>query len=216
MRLYPLTYPGVLVLVLPVLFIAYYMLVQRFISSAPKRNVVRRSLPRILLLVCLAGVALTALLVSAANPANGRGPSVAFASVAPASPANDGAEVLRKLEADFMHATLKHGSQGYLSYYADDAVEVPNGALILQGKVNIAKTMGFLDDKDNQLTWAPVGADISASGDLGYTYGTYEFHTKDKDGKQVVAHGKYTSIWKKQKDGSWKIALDMGNGNGPE
>jgi ketosteroid isomerase-like protein len=126
------------------------------------------------------------------------------------------ADGLRRLEAGFMHATSKRGSQGYLSYYADDAVEVPNGASILQGKVNIAKTMGFLDDKDNQLTWEPVGADISASGDLGYTYGTYEFRTKDKDGKPVVAHGKYTSIWKKQKDGSWKIALDMGNGSGPE
>jgi ketosteroid isomerase-like protein len=216
MKLYLLMYPWVLILVLPVLFIAYYVVVRLSISSAPKSNVILGALPKILLLVCLAGVALTALLVSAANPANRRGPSVAFASVAPASPANDSAEVLRKLEADFMHATLKHGSQGYLSYYADDAVEVPNGALILQGKVNIAKTMGFLDDKDNQLTWVPVGADISGSGDLGYTYGTYEFHTKDKDGNPVVAHGKYTSIWKKQKDGSWKIALDMGNGNGPE
>jgi ketosteroid isomerase-like protein len=27
----------------------------------------------------------------------------------------------------------------------------------------------------------------------------------------VVEHGKYTSIWKKQKDGSWKVVLDMGN-----
>jgi ketosteroid isomerase-like protein len=93
------------------------------------------------------------------------------------------------------------------------AVEVPNGAPIIQGKVNIAKTMGFLDDKNNQLTWTPVGADISASGDLGYTYGTYEFRSRDKDGKPVVDHGKYTSIWKKQKDGSWKVVLDMGNGS---
>jgi ketosteroid isomerase-like protein len=77
--------------------------------------------------------------------------------------------------------------------------------------VNIAKTMGFLDQKDNHLTWTPVGADISASGDLGYTYGTFEFRSKDKDGKPIIEHGKYTSIWKKQKDGSWKVALDMGN-----
>jgi ketosteroid isomerase-like protein len=121
------------------------------------------------------------------------------------------ADTLRQLEAEFMKAAAEHGSQGYLSYYADDAVEVPNGAPIIQGKVNIAKGMGFLDQKDNHLTWAPVGADISASGDLGYTYGTFEFRSKDKDGKTVVDHGKYTSIWKKQKDGSWKVVLDMGN-----
>lgn len=41
--------------------------------------------------------------------------------------------------------------------------------------------------------------------------GTFEFRSKDKDGKAVVDHGKYTSIWKKQKDGSWKVVLDMGN-----
>jgi ketosteroid isomerase-like protein len=121
------------------------------------------------------------------------------------------ADTLRQLEGEFMKAAAEHGSQGYLSYYADDAVEVPNGAPLIQGKVNIAKTMGFLDDKNNHLTWTPVGADMSASGDLGYTYGTYEFSSKDKDGKTVVDHGKYTSIWKKQGQGSWKVVLDMGN-----
>jgi ketosteroid isomerase-like protein len=110
-----------------------------------------------------------------------------------------------------MKAAAEKGSAGYMSYYADDAVEVPNGGPLIQDKVNIAKGMGFLDDKNNSLTWAPVGADISASGDLGYTYGTFEFRSKDKDGKVVVDHGKYTSIWKKQKDRSWKVVLDMGN-----
>ena len=129
---------------------------------------------------------------------------------AAASP-KDTADTLRQLEADFMKAATERGSQGYLSYYADDAVEVPNGAPLIEGKANIAKTIGFLDQKDNHLTWTPVGADISSSGDLGYTYGTYEFRSKDKDGKPVVDHGKYTSIWKKQKDGSWKVVLDMGN-----
>ena len=123
------------------------------------------------------------------------------------------ADTLRQLEADFMKAAAERGSEGYMSYYAEDAVEVPNGEDAIQGKANIAKTMGFLDDKKNQLVWTPVGADISASGDLGYTWGTYEFRSKDKDkdGKPTVEHGKYTSIWKKQGDGNWKVVLDMGN-----
>ena len=131
------------------------------------------------------------------------------------SPVKATPEMLKQLEGEFMRAAGEKGSQGYMSYYADDAVEVPNGATILAGKANIAKTMGFLDQKDNRLTWTPVGADISTAGDLGYTYGNYEFRTKDKDGKPVVDHGHYTSIWKKQKDGSWKVVLDMGN-TGPE
>jgi len=121
------------------------------------------------------------------------------------------AETLKQLEAEFMQAALDKGSEGYMSYYADNAVEVPNGSPLIAGKINIAKGMGFLDDKNNRLIWTPVGADISSSGDLGYTYGTYEFHSKDKVGKPAVDYGKYTSIWKHQKDGSWKVVLDMGN-----
>ena len=120
-------------------------------------------------------------------------------------------ETLKQLEGEFMKAAAEKGSQGYLSYYADDAVEVPNGGPIIEGKVNIAPGMAFLDDKNNHLTWTPVGGDISAAGDLGFTYGTFEFRSKDKEGKPAVDYGKYTSIWKLQKDGSWKVVLDMGN-----
>lgn len=123
-------------------------------------------------------------------------------------------ETLKHLEGEFMKAAAEKGAQGYMSYYADDAVELPNGAPLIQGKTEIAKTMGFLDDKKSSLTWMPIGGDISSGGDLGYTYGSYEFRSKDKEGKEHVEHGKYTSIWKLQKDGSWKVVLDMGN-SGP-
>jgi ketosteroid isomerase-like protein len=120
-------------------------------------------------------------------------------------------ETLKQLEAEFMKAAAEKGSKGYLSYYADDAVELPNGAPAIEGKVNIAPGMNFLDDKNNRLTWTPTGGDVSSSGDLGYTYGTFEFRSNDQDGKPRVEHGKYISIWKLQKDGSWKVVLDMGN-----
>jgi ketosteroid isomerase-like protein len=61
------------------------------------------------------------------------------------------------------------------------------------------------------LTWTPIKAEMAASGDLGYTYGTYVYTAKNKEGKVVVNYGKYTSIWKKQKDGRWKVMVDMGN-----
>src|ERR1700675_2822452 len=132
------------------------------------------------------------------------GPALPAAPKAPA-------DTLKQLEAEFMKAAADNGSRGYMSYYADDSVEVPNGAALIQGKNNIAKGMALLDDKNNRLIWTPVGADISSSGDLGYTYGNYEFHSKNKEGKDTIEYGKHTSIWKRQKDGSWKVVLDMGN-----
>ena len=51
---------------------------------------------------------------------------------------------------------------------------------------------------------------MASSGDLGYTYGNFVFKSKNKDGP-TVHYGKYMSVWRKQKDGSWKVVVDMGN-----
>ncbi len=43
-------------------------------------------------------------------------------------------DTLKQLEGEFMKAALERGSKGYMSYYAEDAVEVPNGAPAHFGK----------------------------------------------------------------------------------
>ena len=121
------------------------------------------------------------------------------------------ADKIRALEHAMMVAGQEKGSAGFLSFYSDEAVELPDGENILQGKAAIARTMSFLDNKNNRLTWAPLHVDVAASGDLAYTYGTYEFHSVGKDGKPAVEYGKYATIWKKQKSGEWKVVLDTGN-----
>jgi ketosteroid isomerase-like protein len=195
----------------PLIIVVYYLGIQRSVNS-PRRNGKLVAALKVLVLVCLGGIATAAIIHAAANPASNAGPPVSIAYVADApEPKKDSPDTLKQLEGEFMKAAADKGSAGYMSYYADDAVEVSNNSPLIEGKVNIAKDMGFLDDKNNQLIWTPVGADISGSSDLGYTYGTYEFHSKNKDGKLAIEYGKYTSIWKKQKDGSWKVVLDMGN-----
>jgi ketosteroid isomerase-like protein len=206
-----LSFPPLLVYVI-LAGAACYLGTRRSVTNTLRSNTPLVVVLKVSVLVSLTCIAVIALFASAAKPAyRGASPPLSFTYFAAAQPANDDAATLRKLEGEFMKAAAEEGSAGYMSYYADDAVEVPNGGPLIQGKVNIAKGMGFLDDKNNSLTWVPVGADISAAGDLGYTYGTFEFRSKDKDGKVVVDHGKYTSIWKKQKDHSWKVVLDMGN-----
>jgi ketosteroid isomerase-like protein len=120
-------------------------------------------------------------------------------------------DTLRALEGAMLHITTEKGADGYMSFYAEDAVELPNGAPMLLGKGSIAKTMTFLNDKNNSLIWSPVHADVSESGDMGYTFGYFVFRSIGKDGKPSLEYGKYTTIWKKQKDGRWRVVLDMGN-----
>ncbi len=119
---------------------------------------------------------------------------------------------LIKLEADFNQATAEKGLDGFMSYFADDGVSVQNGGGIVTGKAAIRESLSPWG-QDLSLTWKPVKAEMAASGDLGYTFGNYVLKTKGKDGKMATQYGKYATVWKKQKDGSWKVAMDMGNGS---
>jgi quercetin dioxygenase-like cupin family protein len=56
------------------------------------------------------------------------------------------------------------------------------------------------------LQWTPGKGDVSASGDLGYTAGTYA-STMGGASEQ----GKYVTVWKKQSDGKWKVSDDIFN-----
>lgn len=119
-----------------------------------------------------------------------------------------GSDLLFQLEADFAHAVAEHGQAAFVAYFAEDGVELDNGGGIVT-KEDMRKEPAWPDG--TLLTWTPVKADMAASGDLGYTYGTYVFKSKNKEGKIVSSYGKYMSVWKKQKDGSWKVVVDMGN-----
>jgi ketosteroid isomerase-like protein len=133
---------------------------------------------------------------------------IATLSFAAKQKSGKGSDLLFQLEAHFTADVARHGHDAFLTYFAEDGVEVVDG--------------GGFDTKDamrkqppwpegTSLTWTPVKAEMAASGDLGYTYGNYIYAAKNKDGKLVANYGKYTSIWKKQKDGQWKVVVDMGN-----
>jgi len=62
------------------------------------------------------------------------------------------------------------------------------------------------------LSWQPIFAAVSRAGDLGYTTGPWQYKNDIKDAKPA-AFGNFMTVWKKQADGSWKFALDLGISN---
>lgn len=58
------------------------------------------------------------------------------------------------------------------------------------------------------LDWQPITADVSASGDFGWTTGPFEL--RDDLGQRPTQHGLYFSVWKRQADGAWKVLADLG------
>jgi ketosteroid isomerase-like protein len=129
-------------------------------------------------------------------------------SVATKQKSAKGTDLLFQLEADFAADVAKNGHDAFITHFAEDGVEVVDGGGF-NTKDDMRKQAAW--PEGTSLTWTPIKADMAASGDLGYTYGNYVYTAKNKDGKLVSNYGKYTSIWKRQKDGQWKVVVDMGN-----
>lgn len=60
-----------------------------------------------------------------------------------------------------------------------------------------------------ELLWEPIFGEVSAAGDLGYNAGPSIFTDKTAE-KPTPSYGFFFSVWKKQTDGTWKVALDLG------
>ena len=63
------------------------------------------------------------------------------------------------------------------------------------------------------LTWSPSAGDVD--GDLGYTVGAYHIELQGANENPLAIDGKYMTVWKRQSDRTWKVAVDMFNANGP-
>src|SRR5205823_14030123 len=99
-----------------------------------------------------------------------------------------------------------------MSFYADDAVVLPAHAIIATTKDNIRKIFQkMMSIPGINLSWKATKVNVSASGDVAYTNGTYELTAPDDIGNPTNDHGKYVAVWKKQADGTWKVVTDIWN-----
>lgn len=133
------------------------------------------------------------------------------ASTPPRPAVPDRATLVRQLEdADlaFAKSTAERGVEGWLDFFAADGAQYDAKGQMTAGKEAIRKQMTPVF-ADVRLLWRPVHADVSAGGDLGFTYGLYEVKPKDKD--ETVARGAYLTVWRRAPDGSWKVLADMGS-----
>lgn len=114
------------------------------------------------------------------------------------------------LEKKFAQDTAAGGGAAFAKWFAEDAVTLANGQASVVGRAAISANTTWTAAA-YQLTWTPEGGRMSASGDMGFTWGHYSGHGKDKMGNPVDTAGRYMTVWKKQADGSWKVELDASN-----
>lgn len=121
-----------------------------------------------------------------------------------------GKMILFDLEARFAKDVLKRGGAAFADWFAEDGVALGNGQAPVVGKVAIVKSANW-DPKVYQLTWTPTDGIMGPSGDIGYTWGHFEGHSKDANGNPVTTSGRYITIWRMQPNGEWKVVLDAGS-----
>jgi ketosteroid isomerase-like protein len=96
--------------------------------------------------------------------------------------------------------------QAFLEYFSPAAIGFAEGQAG-PARDQISKTPD--PPADLQLIWEPRYGDVSSNGELGYLTGPARNTRASRDGGKP-RHMNYTSIWKRQRDGSFKVVMDVG------
>jgi ketosteroid isomerase-like protein len=116
-----------------------------------------------------------------------------------------------KTERAFAAMSEEKGTrESFMAFIADDGILFRPREV--KGKQWMAEHPLPASDKRSLLSWQPTFADMARSGDMGYTTGPWEYKDNILDAKPV-AFGNFLTVWKKQPDGNWKFAIDLGISN---
>ena len=122
------------------------------------------------------------------------------------------AKALAKLDDDWSAAAATRDAEKVASFYAENAIAYPPNEPVCVGRASAKKVWAsYFAEPSFSISWKTVHSEVTKSGELGFTAGTYEDSFKGPDGKVIHERGKYLCVWKKQSDGSWKAVHDMWN-----
>src|ERR1700722_672162 len=107
------------------------------------------------------------------------------------------------------HAAEAKDLDQCISFYVDGPVLlVPGGPAGISKDAVRQAFAGFLGVQALKLETSGLLIDVAQSGDLAFERGSYSNTITDEKGKTTTETGKLALVWKKQADGSWKIAAD--------
>jgi len=111
-------------------------------------------------------------------------------------------------ERAFAKLAVERGvRESFIAYFADDGIGfAPHPHKV---KERFSNSPAPAARPPLTLNWAPVYGDIAQAGDLGWNTGPTLIEDTSPE-KKPARHGMFFSVWKKQSDGSWRVALDLG------
>lgn len=108
-------------------------------------------------------------------------------------------------ERAFAQTMAERDFERFVSYLALDAIFF-SGETALRGKQQVAdKWKSYYESPDAPFSWEPAQVEVLDSGKLALSTGP----VYDPEGKKVAT---FTSIWRLETSGHWRIVFDKGNG----
>jgi len=134
-------------------------------------------------------------------------------------PGQEALAAARDSDSHALTANEEQWNQDYLAkdldkivaHYADDAVVMAPGMPAASGKDAIRRVLKeMVDDPAMSLKFSASKVEVSKSGDMAFTQGSYTMTMTDPSSKKVITdHGSYVTTYRKQADGSWKAVADI-------
>lgn len=125
---------------------------------------------------------------------------------------------IKRVLDHYAHACCTGDMNDWLSLWGDDGRQMPPDAPARIGKEQIRDGMKYLfDEMRMELSILSI-EDAEIHGDLGLTRCVYTLDVTPRAGGEtikVMAPGKALTLYKKQSDGTWKIAYDCFNSSVP-
>jgi ketosteroid isomerase-like protein len=119
--------------------------------------------------------------------------------------------VLMKADRDFARATAEKRVEGWMQYMTDDTALLRTPPVVGMESIRAVNAKSFADPAF-RLEWEPTHGELFPPGDFGYTTGTYKVQFTAQGALQTE-RGRYITVWRRQKDGTWKVAGDGGSGS---
>lgn len=111
---------------------------------------------------------------------------------------------MAEAERSFARMAVTNGVRdAFVENFSDEAIIFRPGPVKGRPVWQQRKPLGMM------IRWEPEYVDIAASGDFGYSTGPAEY-LGVKPLSPPLGYGYFISIWTKQPDGKWKVALDVG------
>jgi ketosteroid isomerase-like protein len=122
--------------------------------------------------------------------------------------------VARRQAQLYADAILRSDADGCMALWDDEATQMPPDSPMVCGKASI--DAGFRS-AFQRVCYDRFDIDLkesASSGDYGFALGNYTYTVRQKaGGAGVTREGKFLTIYKRQREGSWRIYVDCFNLN---